>query len=301
MTSRTLVGALGATLLVVGGPSVAQSPAPTVHVFKSATCGCCAKWVKHLQENGFTTTVTEMADVTEIKKAHDDQQHLTGLLMRAQDEERRRIARDLHDVTVQNLVAIKADLAYMNREALSLKPDIEEMFHESLSLCDQVIKELRTLSYLLHPPYLDEAGLVPALRWFVRGFIQRSGVQVDLQISDDIGRLPTETEIALFRTLQESLTNIHRHSGSKSAVISVVRHEGAIVLEIIDKGHGFLRPTAEDRQDSALSSGVGIQSMRQRLRHVGGQLEIESSPEGTRVKARISISEDRHTADIGGR
>jgi len=255
--------------------------------------------VNRFEMDGVLRFVVTYEDVTEIRKAHDAQQQLTGLLMLAQDEERRRIARDLHDVTVQNMVAIKADLAYVERSARSLERGAEEMLQESVSLCDQVIKELRTLSYLLHPPFLDEAGLVPALKWFVRGFIQRSGVQVELQVADDVGRLPTEIETALFRVVQESLTNIHRHSGSKRAIIGVVKDRDAIIVRVTDEGHGFLLPTSGDGQDG-LSSGVGIQSMHQRLKQLGGQLEIESSSEGTHVKARISISEDRHAAHISG-
>jgi two-component system, NarL family, sensor kinase len=247
--------------------------------------------VNRFDMDGLLRLVITYEDVTEIKQAHDAQQQLTRLLMDAQDEERRRIARDLHDVTVQNAAAIKAGLISVGRKLPALAPDTAEMLNESVSLCDQVIKELRTLSYVLHPPFLDEAGLVPALRWLVRGFMERSGVQVQL-VTEDIGRLPASVETALFRVVQESLTNIHRHSGSSSAVISVAKENDTVVLQVRDEGHGFLLPTTPDNSHGAISPGVGILSMRQRLKQLGGRLEIESSAQGTNVSARVSISKD---------
>jgi two-component system NarL family sensor kinase len=175
------------------------------------------------------------------------------------------------------------------------------MLQESVSLCDQVIKELRTLSYLLHPPFLDEAGLVPALRWFVRGFIQRSGIQVELLVMEEIGRLPTEVETALFRVVQESLTNIHRHSGSERAVIWVTREQDTVVLKVSDEGHGIPLSSTPDNRERAPSPGVGILGMRQRLRQLGGQLDIESSSQGTSVNVRVSISEDRNVTYLNSR
>jgi two-component system NarL family sensor kinase len=245
--------------------------------------------VKRFHTDGVRRFVVAHEDVTEIKRAHDAQQQLSGLLLRAQDEERRRIARDLHDVTVQNMVAIKADLSSVQRGIQSLRTGEVVTLKQSLSLCDQVIKELRTLSYLLHPPFLDEAGLLPALQWFVRGFIQRSGIQVELLVLGEIARLGTDIETALFRVVQESLTNIHRHSGSSSAIIWVTTDEDAVLVRVTDEGHGFSLSTMPDSQDAALSPGVGILGMRQRLRQLGGQLDIESSSEGTTVSARISI------------
>jgi signal transduction histidine kinase len=257
--------------------------------------------VSRFEMYGVQRLVVTHEDVTEIKQAHDAQQQLASLLMRAQDEERRRIARDLHDVTVQNVVAIRADLTGIEKRAQDLEPVAAEMLQESASLCDQVIKELRTLSYLLHPPFLDEAGLVRALQWFVRGFIQRSGIQVELLVMEEIGRLPTEVETALFRVVQESLTNIHRHSGSGRAVIWVNREQDTVILKISDEGHGFSLPSAADNQERALSPGVGILGMRQRLKQLGGQLEIETSSQGTTVNIRVSISEDHDLAYLGSR
>ena len=253
--------------------------------------------INQFDMDGEQRLVVTHEDVTEIKQAHDAQQQVTALLMRAQDEERRRIARDLHDVTVQNMVAIKADLTGVRLAARVLDDgESAEMLSESATLCDDVIKELRTLSYLLHPPFLDEAGLVPAIQWFVRGFIQRSGVQVELIVREDIGRLPEEVETALFRVVQESLTNIHRHSGSANAVIWVKKEAENVVLRIMDDGHGFSIATTTENFEGPSPLGVGIPGMRQRLKQLGGELRIDSGPKGTSVHARVSISEERSYA-----
>jgi signal transduction histidine kinase len=252
--------------------------------------------INTIYTDGVLRFVVAHENVTEIKKAHDAQQQLAGLLLRAQDDARRQIARDLHDVTVQDLAAIRADLNRIQRLPQKPEHSFQEILDESASICDRAIKDLRTLSYLLHPPLLDEAGLIPALQWFVRGFIQRSGVQVELLVMEDIGRLRADVETALFRVVQESLTNVHRHSGSKSAVIWVTKEEGTVRVQITDEGHGFSMQAGPDDKQAAFSTGVGIMGMRQRLRQLGGDLEIESNSEGTTVNAKIQISEGQHAA-----
>jgi len=239
--------------------------------------------------------VLEHENVTEIKRAHDVQQQLTGLLLRAQDDERRRIARDLHDVTVQNLASIKADLMRVRRSFQNLDVKVLEKIDACLMLSDQVIKELRTLSYLLHPPLLDELGLIPALQWFVRGFIERSRIQVELRVEGDIGRLTPDIETALFRVAQESLTNIHRHSGSPSAVICVTRDHDSVILQIADEGRGIAQKSPARNQIAPLP-GVGIMGMGERLRQLGGRLEIESGDRGTTVRARVPIIKESYAA-----
>jgi two-component system, NarL family, sensor kinase len=251
--------------------------------------------IHKFHSDGAARLVVAHENVTEIKKAYDTQQHLTGLLLRAQDDTRRRIARDLHDVTVQDVAAIRADIARVQGMPQAANHDLPHVLEESAALCDGVIKELRTLSYLLHPPMLDEAGLIPALQWFVRGFVERSGVQVELLIMEDIGRLGTDAETALFRVVQECLTNVHRHSGSKGAVIWVTKEEQTVRVQITDEGHGFLVPSDQDNPETAPAAGVGIMGMRQRLKQLGGDLEIESGSQGTTVNARITMSE-KHDA-----
>jgi two-component system, NarL family, sensor kinase len=245
--------------------------------------------VHRFQTDGVLRFVVSHEDVTEIKEAHETQQRLTALLLRAQDDERRRIARDLHDVTVQNVAAIKADLSRYQRESEGCDLNAVKPL-ETLSVCDQVVKELRTLSYLLHPPLLDEAGLITAIKWFVRGFIQRSGIRVELQIMEDIGRLPVAIETALFRVVQESLTNIHRHSGSSTATICVIKNQDTVLIRIGDQGHGFAWPPTFDDTETMRPAGVGLLGMSQRLKQVGGELEIESSSNGSNITARVSIS-----------
>jgi signal transduction histidine kinase len=222
-----------------------------------------------------------------LKQAHDAQQRLTGLLLRAQDDERRRIARDLHDVTVQNLAAIKAVLMRVQRGLGEVDGKIVTKIDEGLALSDQVIQELRTLSYVLHPPLLDELGLVPAVRSFIRGFMERSGIQVELVVNGEIGRLNADLETALFRVVQESLSNIHRHSGSPTALICATQDDSAVVLQISDGGRGITSSAASAQPTAAL--GVGIMGMGERLRQLGGQLDIESGERGTTVTARVPI------------
>jgi signal transduction histidine kinase len=234
-------------------------------------------------------------NITEIKHSHDIQQQVTGLLLQAQDEERRRIAHGLHEVTAQTIAAIKADLARAQVTAKSVEAHLDEALRQSVSLSDKVIKELRTLSYLLHPPLLDEAGLVAALRWYVRGFVQQSGISVEIFVIENIGRLSTDVETALFRVVQESLTNIHRHSGSHSAVIWLTKDENEIVVRIQDDGHGMTGTTAHHPKVGQ-TLGVGILGMRQRLRQLGGRLEIESDSHGTTVTARTRIPKEGYVA-----
>jgi signal transduction histidine kinase len=240
---------------------------------------------------GILRLVLAHENVTDIKRANQLERRLTGTLLRAQDDERRRIARDLHDVTAQNLAAIKADLTLAQSALGTMDVRTREAVEESMSLCDQVIQELRTVSYLLHPPLLDEAGLVAAVQWYVRGFIQRSGIQIKMEVSGPIGRLSSELEIALFRVIQEALTNIHRHSGSQSALIMISKDPGYVVVCIRDEGRGI--PELRSNGNGAIESpGVGILGMRERLRQLGGHLEIESSAQGTTVTASAPISED---------
>jgi signal transduction histidine kinase len=243
--------------------------------------------------DGVLRLVVAHENVTEIQQAQNAHQQLSGLLLRAQDEERRRISHDLHDVTVQNIASIKADLSRLQhtdnlRAILSMQ--------ESLSLCDQVIKELRTLSYLLHPPLLDEVGLIPALQWFIRGFMQHSGIQVKIVVTQPIGRLESSVETALFRVAQECLTNIHRHSGSPTALIWVIKQGDEVVLRVTDTGQGISQPWYAGEGESMISTGVGIMGMRQRVKQLGGKLDIHSSSKGTTVTARISLSRETHAA-----
>jgi signal transduction histidine kinase len=228
------------------------------------------------------------AAVDQLRNAQQAMRVLTGSLLKAQDDERRRIARDLHDSTAQNLVAaslLERDLADALPEPLRQKSDRIE------AVLQQSIGELRLLSYLLHPPHLDEGGLGPALRSYAAGFSERTNVEIDLQISDEFGRLPEGTEIALYRVVQEALTNVDRHSGSRSATIRLNRRRRRfghfVKLAIEDRGKGFA--ISQESKDGSSKRGVGLDSMRERFFHMGGRLWIHSEPGRTVVRGVVPV------------
>jgi PAS domain S-box-containing protein len=229
-------------------------------------------------------------DITERKRSEQELHRLTARLLNLQDEERRRLALELHDVTAQNLFAINMNLSRLQRGRVE-PSEAREILAESRKLGHQSLQEIRTLSYLLHPPMLDQAGLVGALKWYVDGFIKRSGINVEVLTIHEIGRMPAEIEIALFRIVQESLTNIRRHSGSNSAKIRLEKDKYQIILQIRDEGSGMLPKTASTEPDEAESLGVGLPGMRHRLHQLGGVLLIESSVRGVVVTAIVPISD----------
>ncbi|HZQ95882.1 MAG TPA: sensor histidine kinase [Candidatus Sulfotelmatobacter sp.] len=212
---------------------------------------------------------------------------LSARLMQLQDEERRRIARELHDSVGQTLAALGMNLSLVRNDVERLA-GIVSALNDSENLVREMSSEVRTISHLLHPPLLDEAGLCSALRWYVDGFAQRSGIKVDLDVPDDFGRLPGELETAIFRVVQESLTNIHRHSGSSAAHIELRQRGEQVVVEIADRGRG-IPPEKLQEMASSGTPGVGIRGMRERLRQLGGTLEIESSKSGTVVMVTLPV------------
>jgi PAS domain S-box-containing protein len=227
-------------------------------------------------------------DLTEQKRAEENLRTMSGRLLQLQDEERRRIARELHDSAGQMLVALDMNLATIQRDGANLNHGAARACAESLHLVQQLSKELRTISHLLHPPLLDEAGLPSAIRWFVEGFAERSKIPVALEIPQNLGRLSPEFETTIFRVVQEGLTNIHRHSGSSTAAIRISQATEAIRLEISDCGKGI--PTGVQLGlAGAGRSGVGIQGMRERLRQLGGHLEIQSRRTGTTILAVLPL------------
>ena len=227
-------------------------------------------------------------DISERKRSEQEMQRLTSHLLTLQDAERRRIARELHDVTAQNIFVINLNLSRLQGGSVE-SSDAQTLLAESRDLCEQALQEIRTLSYLLHPPMLDLTGLSGALKWYVAGFIKRSGINVKLFSAPEIGRLPADVETALFRIVQESLTNIRRHSGSSSAEIRLERKEDQVVLQIRDQGRGMPAP-AQTETSGEESLGVGIAGMRQRIRQFGGILEIDSSDQGMAVNVRVPVS-----------
>ena len=238
------------------------------------------------------TNARLLHEVEERLRAEQTLHELSGRLLQLQDQERRTIARDLHDVTAQNLSAITLNLARLEKLLGGADPKALPVIDESLRLAEECLREIRTLSYVLHPPMLDEYGLPRALEWYLDGFAARSGIRVDLQAMPSVGRLPAETEMALFRVVQEGLTNIRRHAGSQHAAIQLTRDNGFVILEIKDDGHGFAKPTTADTTLPLPQLGVGISGMRERLRQLGGRLDIESNAAGTIVRAVVPLKGD---------
>jgi PAS domain S-box-containing protein len=214
---------------------------------------------------------------------------LSGKLLSAQDEERRRIARELHDSAGQLLVALQMGLVSLEEESRKLDPKFARDIRQNVELVDQLSREVRTLSHLLHPPLLDEAGLSSAIRWYVEGFAERSKIELQLELSSDLGRLERDQETAMFRIVQECLTNIHRHSGSKKASVRLQRSQEEIRLEVEDYGKGM--PVSKNNGSSSkpIRAGVGIQGMRERVTQLGGHFEIHSNGSGTLVTACLPL------------
>lgn len=224
----------------------------------------------------------------ELNAANESLRDLSARLMQMQDEERRRIARELHDSVGQTLAALSMNLTTVGEDVDRLAQTANTIA-DSMALVQEMSREVRTLSHLLHPPLLDEAGLSSALKWYVGGFSRRSNIAVELQIPEDFGRLPRELETGIFRTIQECLTNIHRHSGSTTARIQVLRRENEVCIQVQDQGKGMGADQLSQGGAEA-TPGVGIRGMRERLRQLGGALEVTSRADGTLVEARIPTS-----------
>jgi signal transduction histidine kinase len=242
------------------------------------------------------TTIRDRAEIEyTLRQQRNELRTLANRLMHAQDDERRRIATMLHETTAQDLAALKMLLARLNRTADHLSDSERNALTESISLAEQSMIEIRTVSYLLHPPFLDEAGLLTALRWYAGGFAERSGITVDLDLPESFERPPLDTETVLFRIVQESLTNIHRHAGSKTAHIRLGGDAETLVLEIEDRGHGIPDAALEHITTGGGGVGVGIASMSERIEQLGGRLEVTSSVHGktgTTVRVWLPLPKD---------
>lgn len=212
---------------------------------------------------------------------------LSSRLLSLQDTERRRIARELHDSLGQYLVGLK-----LNVDMLRQAPGREELWSEAEVLMQQCISEVRTLSYLLHPPTMDAAGFASAARWYVEGFGQRSGLQVTLYVPNDLGRLPDAIELALFRVLQETLTNVHRHSGAMAADVTIRGDAERVVLEVKDNGRGISPELLARFLATGEGMGVGLAGIGERVRELGGKLRLESGGHGTLVQVTIPVHAD---------
>jgi PAS domain S-box-containing protein len=222
----------------------------------------------------------------EVLRQSEQLRGLSNRLVQTQDDERRRISRELHDSAGQILTALGLNLANASELARQNLP-VEKALEDSDELVQQLSKEIRTLSYLLHPPLLDENGLSQAIQWYVQGLAERSDLKIELDVSQDFGRLPAEMELSVFRIVQESLTNIHRHSENKTATIRLSHGPEGVSLEIEDAGKGISAEKLAGMQGQR--SGVGITGMRERIRHFGGAMDIQSNDRGTKISVKLPV------------
>jgi len=257
--------------------------------------------VAHLQQKAqaLETEITERRQVEEklrrsqaeleslVERRTAALRQLTSRLLSLQDSERRRIARELHDSLGQYLVALK-----LNVDMLRKSPERGELWSQSEELTERCIAEVRTLSYLLHPPTMDAVGIASAARWYVEGFALRSGLKLTLDAPEDPVRLPDVIELALFRVLQEALTNVHRHSGATAADVLIRRSARQVILEVRDNGRGMEQEMLTRFRETGAGAGVGLMSMHERTREMGGTLEIESNSTGTSVRIAIPVPID---------
>ncbi|MBI1950795.1 MAG: PAS domain S-box protein [Acidobacteria bacterium] len=229
-------------------------------------------------------------DITLRKSTEENLRDVSGRLLRSQNEERRRIARELHDSTAQNLAALAMNLGLIRKAGAPPDRTSARRLKESQALAQQACREIRTLSYLLHPPELEDGDLWSAVRWYTEGFSNRSGIRVDLSLpkASRAGRLPEQVETTLFRIVQESLANIHRHSGSRRARIRFARGRSGLTMTVRDQGRG-IRPARDGAPSGPALMGVGIAGMRERVQQLGGRLEIDSSARGTAVKVTLPL------------
>jgi signal transduction histidine kinase len=237
-------------------------------------------------------------DIHERKQAEKAlrESELASRLLRLQDEERRRIGRELHDGVGQLLAAMSMNASSLERESSNLSPEAGRCLEENRNLLEQASSDIRTMSYLFHPPLLDELGLQSALKWYVEGFAERSKIAASLELPVDLGRLPKDHEMCLFRLVQESLTNIHRHSESSTALVMLWRTPGEVRMEVSDEGRG-IHQEIQSKIASGENAGVGLRGMQERVKQIGGTLEIHSNGKGTSVLVTLPLTEDAAVLD----
>ena len=221
-----------------------------------------------------------------VREHVDSYRALSGRILELQDIERRKIARELHDSIGQYLAGLKVQVHQLERLAGGNSATAKELFVQTIDVVDRCLTEIRTISHLLHPPLLDELGLYSAARWYVEGFADRSGIDVRFSVDDFVDRLHKDAEIALFRVLQESLTNVHRHSGAKRVVIDLSCKNNVAILLVKDDGHGIPQETLR-RFRQGHGGGIGLAGMRERLAELHGTLTVDSSPSGTTLRASL--------------
>jgi PAS domain S-box-containing protein len=272
-----------------------------VHLTKAGKkISVASRQVLQLDHDGRAAGILEInRDTTMRKDAEAALRNLSARLLQLQDEERRRIARELHDSTGQSLAALVIHLSAVHARISAIDSEAGVMLREAIELSQKASDQTRTLSYLLYPPTLDYAGLKSALEWYIEGFTQRSKVKVDLELSIGSNRLDEIAERTLFRIVQESLTNIFRHSGSDTARVRISKISETVRLEVTDNGKGIPKEVLSTLNSSGGQLGVGIRGMRERVRQLGGRLEIKSSQAGTSILAVLPVSEPAARAEAG--
>jgi len=257
---------------------------------------CAAVDLSSLDADGKTLTLAVIHDVSQRKRMDEERERvldelheLAATLVHIQDDERRRIGRDLHDSTGQVLAALELSLTRLRRLMEPTSNSASALVEDCVALARQCSTEIRTASYLLHPPLLDEIGLLSALRWLADGLRQRSGIEIKLELPEAMERFPPEHELAIFRVAQEALTNVHRHSKSPSVTIRLFEQDDAVILEVDDAGQGILAGGSGQATDAG-ALGVGLAGMRERMRQLGGALRVRTSARGTCVRATLALS-----------
>jgi len=241
-----------------------------------------AKFSCRLLSSDKSTVGVLITDLTTQKQEAD----IVARLQQVQDGERRRLARELHDSVGQLLASIAMNIARVRAESDKLSPEVAELVIQNGAMVNEITNEIRTISHLLHPPLLDEMGLPLALRWYIDGFMERSKIRATVEVPDGFDRLPPDTEIAVFRAVQECLANVHRHSGSSSCSVKLVRNDHELQLQVQDSGSGI----PKEKLPNVMSlGGVGLRGMRERIRRLGGTLAIDSSEQGTTVTIKLPI------------
>lgn len=224
----------------------------------------------------------------QLSDANRELRHLSSRIVAIRDEERRKLGRELHDSQGQYLAAIKMNLEMIEATESTLSPPQKSALAEAIKLLERSMREIRVISHLLHPPLLDEIGLQAVVPWYLNSFSERSGIQIQLDMPPEFAKLPDQVELAVFRILQECLTNVHRHSGSKTATVRIASDPDSVTLQVSDAGCGFT--VIEDPRSGHLQGGVGITGMRERVRELGGTFDVSSGSAGTTVTAALPLA-----------